>query len=232
MDYLYNILDIIEADKSFIIRLIIAVALGALVGFERQSRGRSAGLRTNILVCLGSAAVVVAFEKLTLGMNLDSGSIIRMDPARVAAGVITGVGFLGAGTIIKNTNFVRGLTTAASIWIVSAIGITVGLGEYTIAFFLTGLVLITLYALHYIPVRSDNYFSLTLDWTGDIKLLKEIVDKLKSEKVIIKSRNMKFEPKAKKCRATLGMRMRCKWHDKPELEELCKDTRFDKISWQ
>ena len=138
MDYLYDILNIIVTDKEFIIRLVIAVILGALVGFERQSRGRSAGLRTNILVCLGSAAIVVAFEKLILGLNLDSGSIIRMDPARVAAGVITGVGFLGAGSIIKNSNFVRGLTTAASIWIVSAIGITVGLGEYTLAVFLTG----------------------------------------------------------------------------------------------
>ena len=231
MDYLYDILNIIVADKDFIIRLVIAVILGALVGFERQSRGRSAGLRTNILVCLGSAAIVVAFEKLTLGLNLDSSSIIRMDPARVAAGVITGVGFLGAGTIIKNTNFVRGLTTAASIWIVSAIGITVGLGEYTIAFFLTILVLITLYVLHYIPVKSDNYFSLSLDWTGDIELLKEIVDKLEKEKVTIKSRNMAFEPKTKKCHATIGMRMRCKWHDKPALIDLCTDTRFDKITW-
>lgn len=231
MDYLYNILDILEDDKIFILRLIIAVILGALVGFERQSRGRSAGLRTNILVCLGSAAVVVAFEKLILGMNLDSSSIIRMDPARVAAGIITGVGFLGAGTIIKNTNFVRGLTTAASIWIVSAIGITVGLGEYTIAISLTILVLIALYVLHYIPVRSDNYFTLTLDWTGDTTLLKEIVEKLKEEKVTVKSRTITFEPQTKKCHASIGMRMRCKWHDKPSLEKLCNDTRFDKVKW-
>ncbi len=232
MSYFYDILSMIEADKIYIIRLVVAVILGAFVGFERQSRGRSAGLRTNILVCLGSAAAVVAFDKLFATYNLDSGSIIRMDPSRVAAGVITGVGFLGAGTIIKNTNFVRGLTTAASIWIVSAIGITVGLGEYTIAIFLTIMVLTALYILHYIPVKSDSYISLILEWTGDVDLLNEIVNKLEKEKVSMKSQSMKFESETKKHTASLGLKMRYKWYDNAVLKDLYKDSRLDKIKWQ
>ncbi len=232
MSYFYDILSMIEADKIYIIRLVVAVVLGAFVGFERQSRGRSAGLRTNILVCLGSAAAVVAFDKLFATYNLDSGSIIRMDPSRVAAGVITGVGFLGAGTIIKNTNFVRGLTTAASIWIVSAIGITVGLGEYTIAVFLTVMALTALYILHYIPVKSDSYISLILEWTGDVDLLNEIIDKLEKEKVSIKSQSMKAEPKTKKFVISLGLKLRYKWYDNAVLKDLYKDSRLDKIKWQ
>ena len=105
-----------------------------------------------------------------------------MDPARVAAGVITGIGFLGAGTIVKSNDFVRGLTTAASIWVVSAIGVTVGLGEYVIAVALTLLVLLALYALHRLPIHGDHYFSLHLKWTGDLGLLSEVIAQLLEER--------------------------------------------------
>ncbi len=90
-----GIIDVISNDAIFIIRLLVAMLLGGLVGMERQTRGRAAGLRTNILVCLGSAAIIVAFQKLSLEFNVGAESAIRMDPARAAAGVITGIGFLG-----------------------------------------------------------------------------------------------------------------------------------------
>jgi putative Mg2+ transporter-C (MgtC) family protein len=100
------------------------------------------------------------------------GSAARAEPsreadaftARVAAGVITGIGFLGAGTIVKSNDFVRGLTTAASIWVVSAIGITACLGEYFISGFLAPMVLISLYLLHRIHVKADTYYRLRLQW--------------------------------------------------------------------
>ena len=100
--------DVISHDGIYVVRLLIAMVFGGLVGIERQTRGRAAGLRTNILVCLGSAAIVIAFQKLFLEINVDAESVIRLDPARAAAGVITGIGFLGAGTIVKSKNFVRG----------------------------------------------------------------------------------------------------------------------------
>ena len=108
-------LEVLSVNGVFALRLVVAMLLGGLIDVERQTRGRAAGLRTNILVCLGSAAIIIAFQKFSMELNVGAESIVRMDPARVAAGVITGIGFLGAGTIIKTNDFVRGLTTAASI---------------------------------------------------------------------------------------------------------------------
>ena len=198
---------------------------------ERQTRGRAAGLRTNILVCLGSAAIIVAFQKLSLEFNMGAESVIRMDPARAAAGVITGIGFLGAGTIVKSKDFVRGLTTAASIWVVSAIGVTVGLGEYVIAVVLTLLVLVALYALHRLPIKGDRYFSLQLKWIGDLGLIAEVTDQLDHEGVQIKNRSVVLQPKTKSCRVVLILRMRGKGQDTAILDRLQGDERFDEVSW-
>ena len=223
--------DAIGNDGVFAVRLVIAMLLGGLVGMERQTRGRAAGLRTNILVCLGSAAIIVVFQKFSMELNMGAESIIRMDPARAAAGVITGIGFLGAGTIVKTKDFVRGLTTAASIWVVSAIGVTVGLGEYVIASVLTLLVLISLYALHRLPISGDHYMSLHLNWTGDLRLLGEVTAQLVEEQVQIKSRNVTRQPNTGECRVVLALSMRKERHVKAILNHLQEDTRFDEVGW-
>jgi len=105
-------------------RLLLAVVLGGMIGLERQIHGRPAGLRTHILVCLGSALVLTITE--SFGPNVD--------PGRAVAGIVTGVGFLGAGVIVKSKEIVRGLTTAACIWFVAALGIVVGQGLYVVSF--------------------------------------------------------------------------------------------------
>ena len=220
-----------EQNGIFIVRLLLAMVLGGLVGFERQTRGRAAGLRTNILVCLGSTAIIVAFQKLSLEFNMGAESAIRMDPARAAAGVITGIGFLGAGTIVKCKDFVRGLTTAASIWVVSAIGVTIGLGEYIIAVVVTFFVLISLYLLHRLPINSDQYFSLQLKWNGDLKLLTEITNQLLQEHIYIKSRSLIRQPKTGNCQAKLVLRLRGKALYNNILSSLQTDERFDEIAW-
>ena len=226
-----NYLDIIGSDGIYVARLVVAMVLGGLVGIERQSRGRSAGLRTNILVCLGSAAVIVAFQKLSIEMNLGAESAIRMDPARAAAGVITGIGFLGAGTIVKSKNFVRGLTTAASIWVVSALGVTVGLGEYVIAIALTLLILLTLFALHYIPINTDRYSSLHLDWHGDLALLSEVKEQLTQDGIHINKCDVTRQPNTGKCRAIIDVRFRGQHLDSVTFDRLQADLRLDEITW-
>lgn len=150
----------------YLIRLVFALVLGGLIGIERQAHGRPAGLRTNVLVCLGSAALIVTFQRLSDVHSYDAMTAIRMDPARAAAGVITGIGFLGAGTIVKSRDYVRGLTTAASIWVVASVGITVGLGELVIGVALTLLVLLTLVVLHRLHVTTDLYSRVILHGTG------------------------------------------------------------------
>ena len=224
-------LDAVSQDGIFVARLLVAMFLGGLVGMERQTRGRAAGLRTNILVCLGSAAIIVAFQKLSLEFNMSAESAIRMDPARAAAGVITGIGFLGAGTIVKSKDFVRGLTTAASIWVVSAIGVTVGLGEYVISVVLTLLVLVALYALNRLPIKGDHYFSLQLKWIGDLGLIAEITDQLNHEGVQIKNRSVVRQPKTKSCQVVLILRIREKGQEAAILDQLQGDERFDEVSW-
>jgi putative Mg2+ transporter-C (MgtC) family protein len=228
MEYL---LDIMKNDGVFVLRLVVAMVLGGLVGMERQSRGRPAGLRTNILVCLGSAAIIVAFQKLSMEFNVGAESAIRMDPARAAAGVITGIGFLGAGTIVKSSDYVRGLTTAASIWVVSAIGVTVGLGEYTIAGFLTLLVLIALFALHRLAIHGDMYASLHLLWKGDLGLLDEVSGRLAEADVQVKNRDVVRQPGTGNCEVILVLKYRKTEHAQAVIVPLQNDARFDEVGW-
>lgn len=229
MNYVWNA---ISSDSVFITRILVAMVLGAFVGLERQIRGREAGLRTNILVCLGSAAIIVAFQKLSVEFSGGAESAIRMDPARAAAGVITGIGFLGAGTIIKSNDFVRGLTTSASIWVVAAIGVTVGLGEYVISCLLTLLVLVALYALHRIPIVGDHYFSLKLKWDGGLELLSEVIEQLRQEGIQIRSRSVSCQPRKGNCEATLVLCMRKQEIDDRLVARLQQDERFEQIAWQ
>jgi putative Mg2+ transporter-C (MgtC) family protein len=111
---------------SVVGRLILAVFLGGLIGFEREVRGHSAGLRTHILVCLGSCLIMLTSLYV---FDIYRGNV-AIDPSRLAAGVITGIGFLGAGAIIRSGEAVRGLTTAAGLWLVAGIGLAVGCGFY------------------------------------------------------------------------------------------------------
>lgn len=126
--------------------LVLAAVLGGSIGAEREYHGRSAGLRTQLLVALGSCLAMIV--SLQFGRVFgDSGGAIRLDPARVAYGIMTGIGFLGAGTIIRYGVGVRGLTTAASLWCTAAIGLACGFSMYIIAVAATGLVLFALLAL-------------------------------------------------------------------------------------
>lgn len=108
---------------SILTKLLISIALGALIGIERERRNRPAGLRTHILVSLGSALFTIASIQFLKSFG-------NVDPSRVAANIVTGIGFLGAGAIMKEGLTIKGLTTAATIWVSSAIGLTCGMGYY------------------------------------------------------------------------------------------------------
>jgi putative Mg2+ transporter-C (MgtC) family protein len=114
---------------EMLLRLVAALVSGALIGYERSFHGRPAGLRTHVLVCLASSLLmlVTVYEMHWVKTGSDE---IRLDPTRMAQGIMTGIGFLGAGVVVKEGLNVRGLTTAASIWITSAIGILAGVGLY------------------------------------------------------------------------------------------------------
>lgn len=110
---------------DLLIKLLLAVLLGGIIGFEREIAGKPAGLRTNILICIGAALLM----DLSLRVGFVDGKRIG-DPGRIAAQIVSGVGFLGAGTIMQAQGMVTGLTSAATIWVVAAIGMAVGAGYY------------------------------------------------------------------------------------------------------
>jgi len=128
-----------NVDLEIALRLLLATFLGAVIGFQREMSGKEAGLRTNMLICLGSALLTV------ISIYGFPGS----DPARVAAGVATGIGFIGAGVILHRTGgVVTGLTTAATIWTVAGIGMAAGAGLYIVSSVATALALVILVLPH------------------------------------------------------------------------------------
>jgi len=144
-------------DES-LLRLALAAVLGGLIGVERELREREAGLRTHLLVALGSALFTIV-GAYGFHAFLSSGqSVVRADPTRIAAQIVTGIGFLGAGAIIRQGLSVRGLTTAATLWVVAAVGLAAGAGYYSAAVITTGLVLLALYPLRIVAYRILHRF--------------------------------------------------------------------------
>jgi putative Mg2+ transporter-C (MgtC) family protein len=144
-------------DES-LLRLALAAVLGGLIGVERELREREAGLRTHLLVALGSALFTIV-GAYGFHAFLNSGaSVVRADPTRIAAQIVTGIGFLGAGAIIRQGLSVRGLTTAATLWVVAAVGLAAGAGYYSVAMITTALVLIALYPLRIIAYKILSRF--------------------------------------------------------------------------
>ena len=126
-----------------LLRLLLAAALGAVIGYQRERAGKPAGLRTHVLICVGAALFTIASL-----YGFGAGA----DPARVAAGIVAGIGFLGAGAIMRTgEGIVAGLTTAATIWAVAAIGLAVGAGLYLASAVATALTLVVLFLPH--PIR-------------------------------------------------------------------------------
>ena len=124
-----------------ILGLLFAVILGGAIGLEREINGKAAGLRTNIIICLGATAFTLIARRL--GLEFDAPDA----PGRIAAGIVTGVGFLGAGALIQEGSGIHGLTTAAGIWLVASIGVACGTGYYLLAALVTFLALVALFGL-------------------------------------------------------------------------------------
>ena len=147
------------SEGELFLRLVLACVLGGVIGYERQSRRKSAGLRTNVLVCLGSCLIMV----MSIGLYQDVEGKTNADPARLAAQVVSGIGFLGAGAIMKEGLSVTGLTTAACLWVVAGVGLAVGAGFYTGALISTGLVFVTLGRLSRLDDWVDHEKNLSLN---------------------------------------------------------------------
>ena len=132
--------------EETIIRLLLGALIGGIIGFEREVHGRAAGFRTQLIVCVASVLIMIISENYYLYMR-SYDPTLRIDPARISAGALIGIGFLGSGVIVKSGFAIRGLTTAASIWIVSAIGLAIGAGLYLEGIITTAITIIALVLL-------------------------------------------------------------------------------------
>ena len=154
------------SNYEILFRLVLAAVLGAVVGLEREVHGRPAGIRTYLLLCMGSALIMVVSELLFFKYESKGlGDILRADPGRIAAQAITGIGFLGAGVILRYKDTIRGLTTAACVWVACAIGLAIGAGFYLFGAAVTILTLTSLVGLKFLERRLKK------DWYKEMSVV-------------------------------------------------------------
>jgi putative Mg2+ transporter-C (MgtC) family protein len=193
------------------LRLLAAFAAGALVGWEREVRGRPAGLRTTILACLAAAiAMIISETYYAESATLAAAGAWRPDPARLAAGILTGIGFLGAGTILRHENFVRGVTTAASLWIVTVLGLALGGGMFLVG--ATGLAL-TVATLMLLPkveriMPTDWYVTLKITVSNAGPTEQALMELVQARGLRILSMKLHWEAE-QQCRS-LELDLKCK----------------------
>lgn len=160
------------------IKLLLSALAGGLIGLEREKHGRPAGLRTNILVAVGSCVIMIISEAFYIKYGVfDAETTLRLDPSRVAAQVVTGIGFIGAGVILKEGASVRGLTTAAGLWTVAGLGMAFGMGFFSLGAIATVLVLISLTYLKKLDpiLKKDRYLTLMVTAVYREQLLDELL---------------------------------------------------------
>ena len=160
-----------------VFRLVLSAVLSGIVGFEREFHGRAAGFRTHILLCVGSTLIMLTSIHI---FDVYS-SRVPIDPARLAAGVVTGIGFMGAGTIMRYKASVRGLTTATSLWVVAGIGLAVGSGLYFGAIITTIIAVIALMffsRLEHVMIRKNWYKTIVIETKDSLEQLKKIREAL------------------------------------------------------
>lgn len=172
-------------------RLLLAGLCGGLIGLERSRRQKEAGIRTHIIVCMGSALMMVVSKYGFFDVISYDG--IGVDASRIAANIITGISFLGAGSIFIRSDSIRGLTTAAGVWATSGVGLAIGCGMYFIGGFSTAMIIVTQILLHHFTVSYDamSSGSITLIMKGEKPSLEEIRREMAKYDVIIQGMSVK-----------------------------------------
>ena len=206
---------------DLILRILIGAFLGGAIGLERELRSKGAGFRTHFLVALGSAllAVVSCYGFLAFKR---ANPEINFDPSRLAAQIVSGIGFIGAGIIIFQKNVVHGLTTAAGLWVASAIGIACGMKCYDLAVVATILVLVVLEATYFFNLRLDRRSMVLSIASADRKQIEDLVSTLESEGVKILSSEIEYHngEKGQSYKTTMEIGVRKEGYEKRVLELL------------
>lgn len=210
-------------------RLLLAMLLSGILGLERERKGRSAGLRTHMLVCLGSTLLMLVGEAFSgEATGSDQGSIV--DKGRIAAGIITGVGFLGAGSIIQQGSVQHGLTTAATIWFSAALGVVVGAGYNLVAVLATAIALFVVLVLWYLEHWLPSYFrhSLVIRTEGPLDDFGALEDLIAEKGYRVIARRYEVRNRNAEALITFGIETKEEKYTFPELAGLLLE-RFEQI---
>ncbi len=201
-------------NAAILSRLLLASLLSGLIGIEREVHGRAAGFRTHLLVGIGACLMMIVSEYFfTKYGELGNNTAVRMDPARVAAQIVTGIGFLGAGVIIKSGQVVRGLTTAVCLWVVAGIGMAIGSGLYLAAMIVTLVALFHLLFLKQIEriIKKDRFYTLVIYCSKTEEIQDNLKNVLDEGKMRIVNLGIEKDASLKECRYeyTLSARKVC-----------------------
>jgi putative Mg2+ transporter-C (MgtC) family protein len=192
------------------LRLATAFLAGFIIGWERERHGRPAGLRTNILACVASAVAMVLSEILFARSDAESGSgSWRPDPARLGAGILTGIGFLGAGTILRHENVVWGVTTAASLWFVTVLGLAFGSGQLVLGFLGLGFAMVILYVLPQFEkhIESDRFAKVMVVTTLEGPSEEELQNQISALGVKVKTVHLGYDLEKKEKSFTCSLEL-------------------------
>jgi putative Mg2+ transporter-C (MgtC) family protein len=209
-------MDPVLVDSLF--KLVLATVLGASIGVERGQHGRPAGLRTHALVCLASTLLIVVSRTgalASLDASVPGNFTFNVDPARMGAGIVTGIGFLGAGAILRiRESLIRGLTTAACIWFVAALGVAIGFDHYILAVAAAVTALVILILLDYVEgaMKRVSYRTVTVDVELDTKeeIARSCRDLFKKRKMKIQQASYRVNNRKGEAQFTFSLRLSTK----------------------
>jgi putative Mg2+ transporter-C (MgtC) family protein len=220
------------------VRLMLAFVLGGAIGLEREIHGRPAGLRTHILVCVSATMIMVASTSHVQlpYYPLPADIRITIDPGRIVAGIMTGIGFLGAGAILRLGDLIRGITTAACIWFVAALGIVIGEGCYALALLSTGSILIVLITLQWLEHHFHPVVYHAVQITAPIEKAEDVESRcqviLKKEHIQIQNKAYSVSQETGKSEITFNVRMRDRMQSGAVIRDIAKISGVLEASWQ
>ncbi|KPJ55594.1 MAG: hypothetical protein AMJ42_06595 [Deltaproteobacteria bacterium DG_8] len=219
---------------AMIFKLLLSALLGGLIGLEREMHARAAGLRTHILVATGSTLIMIISQYMfTLYHDQTVNTIIRLDPGRIAAMTITGIGFLGAGTIIQSKEIIRGLTTAACLWIIAAVGLALGCGLYLPALTASIIALVSLHLLRYIEksLKKDWYRKLTVITDDTNDHFSSIEDVLSAHHILILKVGFDKNMNQKEITYHIDLKMKKNLRDFKIVHDLARISGLKRVQW-
>jgi putative Mg2+ transporter-C (MgtC) family protein len=214
-----------------VFRLVLSAILSGVIGFEREFHGRAAGFRTHILLCVGSTLIMLTSIHI---FDVYSGRV-PIDPARLAAGVVTGIGFMGAGTIMRYKASVRGLTTATSLWVAAGIGLAVGSGLYFGAIVTTLIAVIALMffsRLEHVMIRKNWYKTVVIETKDGLEQLKRIRETLSEYGSEINDLEADRSKDGTHMILKFGLKLTTNLHNAQLIEDIARVEGVKSVKWE